>query len=39
MRALARNLRTWPTMPREKAQVVNPRGRKYRCVGEGRTAL
>ena len=24
--ALERNLRTWPAMPREKAQAVNPRG-------------
>ena len=39
IRALVRNLRTCPTMPREKAQAANLRGRKYRCGGQGRTAL
>jgi len=38
IRAFLRNLRTWPVMPREKAQAEKPRGRKYRCTGEGRTA-
>jgi hypothetical protein len=32
------NVRTLPAMPREKAQAVDPRGRKYRYAGEGRTA-
>src|SRR4029077_15524625 len=30
IRAFLRNLRTWPVMPREKAQAEKPRGRKYR---------
>ncbi len=32
------NVRTLPVMPREKAQAADPRGRKYRCAGKGRTA-
>ena len=36
--AFARNLRTGSVMLREKAQVENPRGRKYRCTDQGRTA-
>jgi len=35
IQALERNLRTCPTMPREKVQAVNLRGRKYRCGGQG----
>src|SRR5262249_57460133 len=35
IRALVRNLRTCPTMPREKAQAANLRGRKYRCLRAG----
>jgi hypothetical protein len=31
------NVRTWPAMSRRKR--LQPRGRKYRCAGEGRTAL
>src|SRR5215472_3832027 len=36
--ALVGNLRTGSVMTRESAQVVEPRGRKYRCTGQGRTA-
>jgi len=36
--AFVRNLRTGSVMKREKAQVEEPRGRKYRCTGQGRTA-
>src|SRR6516165_6233360 len=35
IRALVRNLRTCPTMSREKVQAENLRGRKYRCGGQG----
>jgi hypothetical protein len=35
--ALVRNLRTCSVMRRDKAQAVDPRGRKYRCAGQGRT--
>src|SRR3979490_882319 len=38
VRALVRNLRTCPAMPREKVQAAKLRGRKYRCGGQGRTA-
>jgi hypothetical protein len=38
IRAFVRNLRTGSVMQREKAQVENPRGRKYRCTDQGRTA-
>ena len=38
IRAFVRNLRTWMAMVREKAQVDDPRGRKYRCTNQGRTA-
>ena len=30
------NVRTWPAMPREKTEALQPQGRKYRCAGEGR---
>jgi hypothetical protein len=36
--AFVRNLRTGSVMRREKAQVETPRGRKYRCTDQGRTA-
>jgi hypothetical protein len=36
--ALVGNLRTCMVMLREKAQVVDPRGRNYRCTKQGRTA-
>jgi hypothetical protein len=36
--ASGQNVSTLPVMPREKAQATDPRGRKYRCTGEGRTA-
>ena len=36
--ALVRNVRTWPAMPRERRKRLQPRGRKYRCAGDGRTA-
>jgi len=36
--AFVRNLRTGSVMLREKAQVDTPRGRKYRCTDQGRTA-
>src|SRR5258705_11360914 len=35
VRALVRNLRTCPAMPREKVQAAKLRGRKYRCGGPG----
>ncbi len=38
IRAFVRNLRTGSVMQREKAQVENPRGQKYRCTDQGRTA-
>jgi hypothetical protein len=38
IRALLRNLRTCLVMQREKAQAEKPRGRKYRCTSQGRTA-
>ena len=38
IRAFVRNLRTWAVMLREKVQVADPRGRKYRSTGQGRTA-
>ena len=38
IRAFVWNLRTGPVMRREKAQVDDPRGRKYRRTGQGRTA-
>src|ERR1700756_967804 len=38
VRALVRNLRTCPAMPREKVQAAKLRGRKYRCGGEGGAA-
>ena len=38
IRALVRNVRTWPAMPRERLKRRQPQGRKYRCAGEGRTA-
>ena len=38
IRAFVRNLRTGSVMIREKAQVETPRGRKYRCSDQGRTA-
>jgi len=38
IRAFVRNLRTGLVMLREKAQVETPRGRKYRCTDQGRTA-
>jgi hypothetical protein len=38
IRAFVRNLRTGSVMQREKAQVDTPRGRKYRCTDQGRTA-
>ena len=34
--ALAGNVGTWDTMPREKDQGVAPQGRKYRSVAQGR---
>ena len=37
-RALVRNVRTLPAMLRERRKRLQPRGRKYRCAGEGRTA-
>src|SRR5215471_9298282 len=36
--AFVRNLRTWLAMAREKVQAEKPRGRKYRCGSQGRTA-
>ena len=36
--AFVRNLRTGSVMQREKAQVADPRGRKYRYTDQGRTA-
>ncbi len=36
--ASGQNVRTLPVIPREKAQAADPRGRTYRCTGEGRTA-
>jgi hypothetical protein len=33
--AFVRNLRTWLAMVREKAQVEDPRGRKYQCTNPG----
>jgi len=38
VRAFVWNLRTWFAMVREKAQAEEPRDRKYRCAGQGRTA-
>jgi hypothetical protein len=38
IRAFVRNLRTGSVRKREKAQVGDPRGRKYRCTDQGRTA-
>ena len=38
IRAFVRNLRTGSVMQREKAQVDTPRGQKYRCTDQGRTA-
>jgi hypothetical protein len=38
-RTLAGNMRTSPAMPRDKAQGLQPRGRKYRCAGEGADCL
>ena len=38
IRAFAGNLRTWLAMVREHVQVDEPRGRKYRCANQGRTA-
>ena len=35
-RALAWNVGTWDTVPREKVQGDAPRGRKYRSVAQGR---
>ena len=29
------DLRTWTAMSKEKTQVAKPRGRKYRCAGQG----
>ena len=34
--ALAWNVGTWVTMPREKVQGDAPQGRKYRSVAQGR---
>ena len=38
IRAFVRNLRTGSVMLKEKAQVDDPRGRKYGCTDQGRTA-
>jgi hypothetical protein len=35
IRAFVRNLRTWAVMLREKVQVDDPRGRKYRSTDRG----